>query len=208
MERAPSGSGSPPASAKLPLALTLAARVCHDLASTVGALAGTLDMALEAADPEALALAVACARELSARLRLLRAAWSMDAEIPDLHTLAAGLPGTERLTVDLSGLPPQLGPDQRRMVPNLLLLAAQGLPRGGTIHVSGERAGISARIIGTRAGWPACLSPCLVDPDALEAACRSTRDVGVAVFCLLATVSALQVTVHDAANLSLNARPS
>ena len=92
----------------LPLAFTLGARLCHDLAGTLGALAGTLDLAADGQDPEALELAAACAREASARLRLLRAAWSANPEQPDLPRLIAGLPGAERLTVDLSAMRPEL----------------------------------------------------------------------------------------------------
>ena len=79
MERAaaPAGSGAPE---PLALAGAVCARVCHDLAGTLGAMAGMLDLVAESQDAEALALASSCARELTARLRLLRAAWGADTD--------------------------------------------------------------------------------------------------------------------------------
>ena len=186
----------------LALAFTLTARLCHDMAGTLGALAGTLELAAEGQDPEALELALACARELSARLRLLRAAWSADPEPAELPRLVAGLPGAERLTVDLSAMAPGLAEAPGRLAVNLLLLAAQALPRGGSIRMQGGDGAISIEIAGPRAAWPDTLGKCLSDESALQAACASTREVGLAVTCLLARQLGMTITLHSPLRLT------
>ncbi len=154
----------------LALAGTLCARVCHDLAGTLGALSGMLDMVAEAPDPEAAGVAQDCARELAARLRLLRAAWGSDSDVPDLATLTPGLPGAERLTVDLAALGALDGNPVRQLAANLMLVAAGGLPRGGKVWLSGGGRRIVVRIEGPRAAWP----------DALWANALEPRGVGAA----------------------------
>ncbi len=140
----------------LSLAGMVCARVCHDLAGTLGALAGMLDMVAESPDPEALALAQDCARELAARLRLLRAAWGAETEVEDLASLLPGLPGAAKLTVNLDGA--ALDDDAaRQFAACLLLVAAGALPLGGSIWLRGSGARLSLRVEGRRAAWPAGL---------------------------------------------------
>ena len=189
---------------ELSLAFTLGARLCHDLAGTLGALVGTLELAADGQDAEALELAVACAREASARLRLLRAAWSANPEQPDLPRLIAGLPGAERLTVDLSGVAPELTEAPGRLAANLLLLAAQSLPRGGSIRMAGDDGTMQMEIAGPRAGWPPRLAACLADAATLQSACADTREVGLAITCLLARQLGLTITLHSPQRLTLN----
>ena len=136
------------------LAGALCARVCHDLAGTLGALSGMLDMVAAAPDPEALALAQACAHELSARLRLLRAAWGSEAEVEDYAALLPGLPGAERLSIDLTGLAVLDGDRVRQLGASLLLVAAAALPRGGHVWLSGGGRRLALRIEGRQAAWP------------------------------------------------------
>ncbi len=188
---------------ELSLALTLCARLCHDLAGTVGALAGTLELAAEGQDGDALALAVECAREVSARLRLLRAAWGANPDGCNLQGLTAGLPGAERLAIDLSGLAPGLAEAPGRLAANLLLLAAGSLPRGGSISLAGDNRTMLVEIAGPRAGWPAGLAACLADRTALRAACAHTRDVGLAVTCLVARQLGLVITLHGPLRLTV-----
>ena len=185
----------------LTFAATLAARLCHDLAGTMGALTGMLDMAVEG-EPEALALALSCARELSGKLRLLRAAWSDDADMPELSSVLAGLPGTERLRVELPVPPEAMGGHARRLAANLLLVAAGALPRGGIIRVSGGDSGFFVEIDGPRAAWPAALEQCLAAPAALHAACTRSRDVSVAVTCLVAAQTGWRLIVQSPTRLT------
>ncbi len=140
----------------LGLAGMVCARVCHDMAGTLGALAGMLDMVAEAPDPEALALAQDCARELTARLRLLRAAWGAETEVEDLAALLPGLPNAAKLRVSLDDA--ALEEDAaRQFAACLLLVAAGALPFGGSIRLGGAGTRLSLRVEGRRAAWPAGL---------------------------------------------------
>ncbi len=162
MERpaATAGSGVPD---PLALAGAVCARVCHDLAGTLGAMSGMLDLVAESQDAEALALAGSCARELTARLQLLRAAWGTDTDVGELALLARGLPGAERLKVDLGGLAEQL-PAMRQLTASLLLVGAGAMPRGGSLRVAGGNKGVVIEMEGLRAAWPQAL----VDEAGLE----------------------------------------
>ena len=147
----------------LALAGMVCARVCHDLAGTLGALAGMLDMVAESPDAEALALAQDCARELTARLRLLRAAWGEDVEVDDLAALLPGLPNAAKLQVHLEAT--ALDHDaERQFAACLLLMAAGALPLGGNIWLGGTGAHLLLRVEGRRAAWPAGLLGDAVGP--------------------------------------------
>jgi histidine phosphotransferase ChpT len=170
----------------LRLAELLATRLCHDLSGAVGAAAGALDLAAEDADAaaEATMLARGATHALAARLRLLRAAWGGgDAalSVADLRSLARGLPGetVEAVFDELSGSRPSL-PQAGRLMLNVLLLAAESLPGGGTIALCGDiRREVMVLLDGPRAGWPSGLALWLVDPHAAWEALG--RDVSLAV---------------------------
>jgi histidine phosphotransferase ChpT len=153
MEQGPAAKTSPPPD-PLDLAATLCARLCHDLAGTLGALSGAVEMAAEEQDAEALSLAVSCARELNARLRLFRAAWGTYGDTADLLALGAGLPGAERLRLELGGLPQALEPGMRRLAASLLIVAAGALPRGGAIELACSPRRLALSVAGPRVAWP------------------------------------------------------
>ena len=179
----------------LGLAGMVCARVCHDLAGTLGALAGTLDMVAESPDPEALALAQDCARELSARLRLLRAAWGADTEVGDLAALLPGLPNVAKLDVNLQT--DVLADDAtRQLAACLLLVAASALPLGGSIWLAGSGAALSLRVEGRRAAWPAGL---------LDAAQAPIEPRGVAVAMARLRAASLGLTFRLRTELELEA---
>ncbi len=149
------------------LAQLLAARLCHDLGGAVATLVGTLDL-VEAPGDEMLVLSRDTALALRHRLRLYAAAWTGPGEAADAETLAALLAGApaasrvrfacERLV--LGNTPGLLLPDA--LVPlalNAALLAAEALPRGGTVHLSGHLSGApeDGLVIwpeGLNAAWP------------------------------------------------------
>lgn len=176
---------------------TLCAKLCHDLAGTLGALTGTLEMAVESNDAEALALARDCARELSARLRLLRAAWGSDSEMPDLASLASGLPGAERLQVDCSALAADLAPLASRLAACLMMLAAQSLPRGGVIHLSGNAVEIMVEIGGPRAAWPASFRQQLEDPSVMAESAANIREIASLMACLQAERAGMRLSLGE-----------
>jgi len=193
MELSPAPAGSPPPEALL-VAGTLCAKLCHDLAGTLGALTGALEMAEAEADEEALSVALACARELTARLRLLRAAWAPEGAGGDLGTLVRGLPGVDRLQVDAGAGAGLDGPGQRLALA-LLMVAASALPRGGAIKLGVARGALSVEIDGPGWAWPAALAGCLGEALGLDQAAGSPRDVSCAMAALLAAEAGRTLTL-------------
>jgi histidine phosphotransferase ChpT len=129
----------------LDLAALLCSRVCHDLISPVGAVVNGLEVLEEGKDEEtrtfALDLIKKSAQQASARLQFCRlafgAAGSAGAAIDlgDAQGVARGFleDGKTRLEWNL---PRELLPKNRvKLLLNLLLLAGQTIPRGGTLKV-------------------------------------------------------------------------
>lgn len=191
----------PPALDPLLLAGTLCARLCHDLAGSLGALTGTLEMAAEENDRDALILSVALAQELTARLRLLRAAWGTGNDLPDLASLQPGFPAAERLKLDTTRLE---AADERvrRLALSLMMAATMALPRGGLISVRGNDCGLALTIEGPRAAWPEVLRMCAADEDALLEACEVPRAMPVAQACLQARALGMTIRLDDETHLS------
>lgn len=124
------------------LARTLCARLCHDLSGAIGSLAGALDLLPEGGE-ELLDVAQESAAALRQRLRLFSAAWGGPTEAMQpaaMAELLAGAPAAPRVRFDLAGLEPAVALPAP-LVPialNAALLAAEALPRGGTVRLSGS----------------------------------------------------------------------
>ena len=151
----------------LDLAALLCSRVCHDLISPVGAVVNGLEVLEDDNDPEmktfALDLIKKSALQASARLQFCRlafgAAGSAGAAIDlgNAETVARGLLEDDKIKIAWN-VPRALSPKNRvKLLLNLLILAGQTIPRGGTLtvdpigdgEVQGFRvtaAGLSARI--------------------------------------------------------------
>jgi histidine phosphotransferase ChpT len=148
------------------LARTLCARLCHDLGGAVGTLAGTLDLAGEHGG-EMLALSQETATVLRQRLRLYTAAWGGpggEADAAGLAGLLEGAPAWPRVRFALDRLAPgtMLPAPVVPLALNAALLAAEALPRGGTVVLSGSaEVGLVAWPDGLGATWPAPLLPLL-----------------------------------------------
>lgn len=187
----------------LRLSELLSSRFSQDISGLLGTLMGALELALEGAgaSSDALAAAVEASAGLSLRLQLLREAWAGDAaglDLSRLDALARGLPGAHRLDLDLSALPAAtvLPPRMARIILNVLLLAAESLPRGGVIALSGaDGADILVTIIGLRAAWPAGLAACLADEDAAWAALGGPRGLLAPLVALLSRRLAVRVSL-------------
>jgi histidine phosphotransferase ChpT len=152
----------------LHLAELLCSRLCHDLSGLLGSLVGVLEIAREEQmESEALTVAEDTAVELAQRLRLLRAAWGQDSEpvdVAQLQTFADGLFASRRLRLDLFGMDPdaEFAPGAGRLLLNVLLLAAESLPGGGIVALSGSPASsVLVTIDGPRAAWPPGFGACL-----------------------------------------------
>ncbi len=177
IDGAPPGAGAP----ALVLAELLAAKLCHDLAGAVGSLAGTLELAADAAGPgaEALALSRELAASLAARVGLWRAAWAKDAAGPldaaALSRLGRGLPQRVRLAVDGLAQGWRWPAGAARVLLNAVLLAAGSLPAGGVLRLASL--GADTMLLqpeGPRVAWPQGLAALLAEPQAAWRALATT----------------------------------
>jgi histidine phosphotransferase ChpT len=129
----------------LDLAALLCSRVCHDLISPVGAVVNGLEVLEDDNDEQtktfALDLIKKSARQASARLQFCRlafgAAGSAGAAIDlgDAEGVARGFLEDDKLKLTWN-LPRALLPKNRvKLLLNLLILASQSIPRGGSLVV-------------------------------------------------------------------------
>lgn len=216
------------ADSRLVLASLLVARLCHELSGALGTVLTATQIAAEAAGgsesgAEALPLAADAAVQLARRLRLLRAAWGNAGaaqSVAEFRKLAEGLPG-RRLRLELRDVDraETFAAGAVQVMLNLLLLAAESLPAGGEIVLSGQPRGTMVlAIAGPHAAWPAGLAGCLVEPSEawrqLEAAGVATvaavRGVQAPLAALVAHRHAARVALlmgaqpHAAAPLAIN----
>jgi histidine phosphotransferase ChpT len=169
-----SGTSSPgPAPDALELAALLCSRVCHDLISPVGAIVNGLEVLDDNPKPEdrdfALDLIRKSAKTASARLQFCRlafgAAGSAGAQIDlgDAQTMARGHIEDGKITLAWN-LPRLLLPKNRvKLLLNMLIIAQQTIPRGGTLTIDpvGEGETMSFRV--TSAGLNARVPQNIVD---------------------------------------------
>jgi histidine phosphotransferase ChpT len=154
--------------AGLDLAALLCSRVCHDLISPTGAIVNGLEVLEDSKDDEtrdfALALIKKSAGQAAARLQFCRlafgAAGSSGAEINlgDAESVARGFVEDDKVKLTWN-VPRALAPKNRvKLLLNLLLVATQAIPRGGTLSVEGDAAQgfrITARGMNARIPQPA-----------------------------------------------------
>jgi histidine phosphotransferase ChpT len=135
----------------LDLAALLCSRVCHDLISPVGAIVNGIEVYEEDNDEEtktfAIELIKKSAGKASARLQFCRlafgAAGSAGAEIDlgDAETMARGFLEDDKVKL-VWKLPRVLLPKNRvKLLLNMLIIAGQTIPRGGTLTVEAEGEG-------------------------------------------------------------------
>ncbi len=160
---------------QLDLAALLCSRVCHDLISPVGAIVNGLEVLDDAKNPDdrefALNLIRKSAKTASAKLQFCRlafgAAGSAGAQIDtgDAETMARGFLEDDKTRLTWN-LPRTLQPKNRvKLLLNMLILAQQAIPRGGTLTVEatgeGDKAGIKVRADGLNARVPQNLADLL-----------------------------------------------
>lgn len=152
----------------LDLAALLCSRVCHDLISPVGAIVNGLEVLADENDEEtktfALDLIKKSAGTASAKLQFCRiafgAAGSAGAQIDsgDAEKVARGFLEDDKTRLEWQ-MPRLLLPKNRvKLLLNLLLIAAQAIPRGGKLAVApvgeGESMGFTVTATGTNAKVP------------------------------------------------------
>lgn len=123
----------------------LASRLCHDLVGPIGAVNNGLEL-IGDEDPgmldEALKLTASSAQQAANTLQFFRLAYGLAGDrvggnLSELHDLVANYLGSGKIKLNWSietgpvGIPKGLG----KLVLNMVALAAEGLPKGGTLDV-------------------------------------------------------------------------
>jgi histidine phosphotransferase ChpT len=199
----------------LRLAELLAARLCHDLGGLAGPLAGTFELqaAGQVSPVEALATANEVALDLTRRVRLLRAAWGGDAAPMGpsrLRELAMGAPRANELRLDLSAVPASImfSNDMARVLLNIVLLAGESLPRGGTLaFVDAGDGQVLAVLTGPRAAWPAGFAAVIADEAAAWDAVSEPRALLAPLTALLARSLGIRLSLLLPAGTRQRRRP-
>jgi histidine phosphotransferase ChpT len=179
------------------------ARLCHDLAGPIGTLLGALEVLREdVPHNEEAILAGEAAFDLAERLKLLRAAWGPNVEKLDparLKAMVAAVADQRKVRLEFDTLRSDLvfAPAAARIMLNLVLLALESLPGGGTLALSGDANGsVLLTISGARAAWPAGLASWLVDEDAAwEAVGSGERNLQGALIALMVRVHGFRLSV-------------
>ncbi len=169
----------------------LVSRLCHDLISPVSAVGNGLELMEEkdaAIAEEAMKLSQQSARRASGRLQFFRLAFGSagdraEVALREAEALALGYLDGRKIALEWPGgaAPPGLPPGGVKLLLCLVMLAADALPRGGTVAVelgvaNGElRLAVTAS--GTGAQPPAELAPALA-PDADPATLTVANAVG------------------------------
>ena len=130
----------------LDLAALLCSRVCHDVISPVGAIANGLEVLESEKDPDMRGFAMDLIKKstavASARLQFCRlafgAAGSAGASIDtgDAESVARGLIADEKTKLVWNATRALLPKNKVKLILNLVLMAGQSIPRGGTITVT------------------------------------------------------------------------
>jgi histidine phosphotransferase ChpT len=155
----------------LDLAALLCSRVCHDLISPVGAIMNGLEVMEDEKDEEtskfAMDLIKKSARTASAKLQFCRlafgAAGSAGAQIDtgDAEKVARGLLEDDKTKMAWNLPRALLAKNRVKLLLNMLLVAAQSIPRGGQLTVDpvgmGETSGFRVSAAGQNAKVPQAL---------------------------------------------------
>ena len=158
----------------LDLAALLCSRVCHDLISPVGAIMNGLEVMEEGKDEEiskfAMDLIKKSARTASAKLQFCRiafgAAGSAGAQIDtgDAEKVTRGLMEDEKTKVAWNLPRVLLAKNRVKLLLNMMLLAAQAIPRGGQFTVDpvgqGDTMGFKVSAAGTTPRCRSRFRPC------------------------------------------------
>jgi histidine phosphotransferase ChpT len=132
----------------LDLAALLCSRVCHDLISPSGAIVNGLEVLEESKDEEtknfALDLIRKSARTASARLQFCRMAFgaagsaSAQVDLGDAENVARGFVEDEKVKLSWNLSSAMVPKNRIKLLLNMILVAAQSIPRGGVVTVEGD----------------------------------------------------------------------
>jgi histidine phosphotransferase ChpT len=131
----------------LDLAALLCSRICHDLISPSGAIVNGLEVLEESTDEEtrsfALDLIKKSARMASARLQFCRIAFGASGsaatriDLGDAESVARAFVEDERIKLTWNLTRALVPRNLVKLLLNMILLAAQSIPRGGIVAVEG-----------------------------------------------------------------------
>jgi histidine phosphotransferase ChpT len=132
----------------LDLAALLCSRVCHDLISPSGAIVNGLEVLEESEDEEtrsfALDLIKKSAKTASARLQFCRLAFgaagsaSAQVDLGDAESVARGFIEDDKVKLSWNLSNALLPKNRVKLLLNMILVAAQSIPRGGIVAVEGH----------------------------------------------------------------------
>lgn len=164
------------------LAELVCARLTHDLSGPLATISGAVELLSledEASRQEAMQLAGEATAQLAHRLKYLRAAWGAGGQeltVAAVAAMAGGVLGGGRVVLDVArvaGADRALGPLGRVLL-NALLVAAEALPRGGTIVCAGDpETQLVLQPVGEGAAWPRGLAGLIAGEDPLAAAAEA-----------------------------------
>ncbi len=170
----------------------LYARLCHDLISPVSAAHNGIAMARDEADPEMRAEAMALTADGLAdaidKLKVYRIAYGTAGSrttLAEARAAAQGLFSRGRVDVDWPEEATDAGPEDVRLLLNLVLLGADAVARGGTVRVAATGATMAIQATGARAGFPPDVLSVL--DDETEVTALSPRQSQAALTLKLAT---------------------
>jgi histidine phosphotransferase ChpT len=151
----------------------LASRLCHELISPVGAINNGIELLTDGDAGflrDAIALIGQSGRRAAARLQFYRFAYGaggVGGGAPEAKTLVSAMLDGGKVRCDWPAALDALAPEWQKLACNLMLLAAEAIPRGGTVTLARDGAGVAA----TAAGDPVNLTP------ELKAALAADADV-------------------------------
>ena len=168
----------------------LTARLCHDLAGPVAAIGNGAEL-LDDEDPEfvrqAVTLIADSASAASRRLQLFRFVYGFSAGAiagPPPHALAIEFFAGSTIACDYPSAVRELEAGWQRLACNLLMIAAEALPRGGRLLLTAGTGGIAVAAAGEGAGPSAECAEALALNSPVEA--LTSRTVGAYFAGLLA----------------------
>jgi hypothetical protein len=173
------------------------ATLCHDISRLIDSLDNAVtaprDGTAGSGEPGKAALDL-----LAMRLALRRAAWGPAGEpltLARMRSLGRGLP--DHITVDAAALAPGtvFAAAAGRIVLNLLLLAADGLPHGGTVILAGAADDLFVRITGPTAAWSPGMAICLANETEARFALNQWQNPQMALTALLAHAAGIRLSV-------------
>ena len=130
----------------LDFAALLVSRVCHDLVSPVGAVVNGLEVLEDETDAamraDALRLVAVSAAQAAARLQFARLAYGAagsagaELDLAEVARVVEGLLGGGKVELQWQAHPLNWPKDWAKLLMNTVLVAADCLPRGGTLKVA------------------------------------------------------------------------